>query len=77
MGVCEDAHDACDLTCLTRLGLSPDLDVAVAVNCFNHAICVSLNNFFRYISFYIFTIKVEIIRISTTIHQVASQNNRM
>ncbi|XP_078283376.1 spatacsin [Rhinoraja longicauda] len=47
MGMCEEARDACDLTCLSRLGLSPDLDVAVAVNCFNHAICVNLNIFFR------------------------------
>ncbi|XP_051896579.1 spatacsin-like [Pristis pectinata] len=46
-GVFEEAGDPCDLTCLSRLELSPDLDVAVAVNPFNCAICVSLNNFFR------------------------------
>ncbi|XP_069766261.1 spatacsin isoform X2 [Narcine bancroftii] len=47
VGVFEDASDTCDLTCLSKLGLSPDLDVAVAVNSFNCAIYVSLNDFFR------------------------------
>ncbi|XP_078097319.1 spatacsin [Mustelus asterias] len=42
-----EANDACDLSCLNRLWLSYDLDVAIAVNCFNQAVCVNLNHFFR------------------------------
>ncbi|XP_078386233.1 spatacsin isoform X1 [Cetorhinus maximus] len=43
----EEANDVCNLSCLNKLWLSYDLDVAVAVNCFNCAVCVNLNNFFR------------------------------
>ncbi|XP_072326506.1 spatacsin isoform X1 [Scyliorhinus torazame] len=42
-----EANDVCHLSCLNRLWLSPDLKVAVVVNCFNFAVCVNLNTFFR------------------------------
>ncbi|XP_067874312.1 spatacsin isoform X2 [Heterodontus francisci] len=47
-GGTEEANDdVCNLSCLKRLWVSHDLDVAVAVNSSNCAIYVNLNNFFR------------------------------
>ncbi|XP_072134103.1 spatacsin [Mobula birostris] len=47
VGVSEEDDNPRGLTHLRRLGLSPDLDVAVAVNSLNCAICINLNSFFR------------------------------
>uniref|UniRef100_UPI00398F3600 spatacsin isoform X2 n=1 Tax=Pristiophorus japonicus TaxID=55135 RepID=UPI00398F3600 len=45
--IIEEAKDVYNLSCLNRLWVSHDLDLAVVVNCFNCAVCVNLNNFFR------------------------------
>ncbi|XP_067827395.1 spatacsin [Heptranchias perlo] len=46
LALCQ-AEDDYNLSHLSRLWVSHDLSVAVAVNCFNCAVCVNLNNFFR------------------------------
>uniref|UniRef100_A0A4W3KDP3 SPG11 vesicle trafficking associated, spatacsin n=1 Tax=Callorhinchus milii TaxID=7868 RepID=A0A4W3KDP3_CALMI len=46
-GFTEETNELCDLSNLTRLWVSHELDVVVVVNCFNCAFCVDLEIYFR------------------------------